>query len=163
MFVQPAPPGQPFQVLGAVGVTGFDECKVGQVFAALQGFAAFEQPGAGHRGELLAKKADGVGRNIARAGVAQGNVHVTGVQVHRVVGGVNADVNVGVFTLKRLQPRDEPHRCKRGPGGDGHALAPRTAADQAHGAVNALQRGHHGAQQLRPRAGELHGAGVPQK
>ena len=28
LLVEPAPPGQPFHVLGAVGVTGFDQCEI---------------------------------------------------------------------------------------------------------------------------------------
>jgi hypothetical protein len=83
-LVQPALPGQPFQVAGAVGVAGFNQRHFGQVFHLGQA-VFFQQPGAGHGRELLAKQTNGPGRRGLRHHVAQGQVHIGGGQVHRGV------------------------------------------------------------------------------
>ncbi|MDT4864715.1 hypothetical protein FQZ97_994840 [compost metagenome] len=68
-----------------------------------------------------------------------------------------------MLALEGFEARDQPHRGERGPGGDGHALAPDVLADLPHGRINALQRHPAGAQQLRARAGELDGARMAQE
>ena len=163
VFGEPAPPTEPLQLVSAVRVARLNESKACQVLRLFERAAALEQPGAGHDGELLAKQALPAGHQRAGRTVAQGDVHVGGIHIDCCVCGINADVNIGVQTLKRLQPRDQPHRGKRGPGGDGHAPAPRALSHQTNRAVNALHGGHAGTQQLRARTGELHGAGVAQK
>ena len=160
---EPALPGQPFQMLGAVRVPGFQQGEMGQVFTAQQFFTGFQQPGAGHGGQLLAKQAHRARRHGVGHGVAQGQVHVGGIHVHQGIGGINADVDVGELGLKGFQPGDQPHRRKRGPGTDGHAFASGTAPDHAHCTVQLLQSLAHRTHQLCARTRQLHGPGVAQE
>ena len=161
--VQPAPPAQPFQVGGAVCVAGLDQGELGHVGRCAQLGLAFEQPGAGHHGQLLAKQAHAALRGGAGHAVAQGQVHVRGVQVQLRVAGINANVDAGVIALEFLQPGDEPHRCKAGPGGDGHAAPPGRLAHQPHGGVHTFNGRPHGAVQLCACAGQLHRTRVAQE
>ena len=160
---QPALPGEPLHVLGAVGVARLHQRKLGQVLGAAQACAAFQQPGAGHGGQLFAKQALCMRWYACRHGVAQGQVDVRRVQIDGGIGGIDADVDVRVLALKSLQPRDQPHGRKRGPGADGHAFAPRTLADDAHRRVHALQRGGDGAQQLGAGSAHFHRPRMAQK
>ena len=134
-----------------------------QVFATPQRRLAFEQPGAGHWREVFAKQALCTRWCAAGLGVAQGQVHIAGVQVYRHVGGVNANVDTGVPALKIFQPGYQPHGGKGGGGGEGDALPPSVAPQALHGAVELGQRGAHRLQQLRPGAGKFYGAGVAQE
>jgi hypothetical protein len=146
-------------VARAVRVTRFDQGALRQVFNALDRMA-LEQPRAGHGRELFTKQPLCAGGDALRHGIAQREVDVGSGEIDCVVGGIDADVDVGVVALKGLQARDQPHRSERGPGGDGHALAPGALANLPHARINALQRGGRRTQQLRACAGEFHRAGV---
>ena len=95
MRIEPTPPGEPRHVGAAVRIAGFNQGKVLQVFASLQRCLAFEQPGAGHWGELFSKKTLCARWCAAGLGVAQGQVHIASIHVHRHVGGINAKVDAG--------------------------------------------------------------------
>ena len=66
--VEPAAPAQVFQVVRAVGVARLDQGELRHIGGGAQRFAALEQPGAGHHGQLLAKQADAAW--VAPAGMA---------------------------------------------------------------------------------------------
>ncbi|MPM42584.1 hypothetical protein SDC9_89250 [bioreactor metagenome] len=67
------------------------------------------------------------------------------------------------MALEILQARDQPHRRKAGPGGDGHVLAPGRLAHHAHGSVEPLQRRGEGLEQLTACRGELYRTRVAQE
>jgi len=163
LHAEPALPAQPFQLGHAVGVAGLDQRVARGIGRRPERRAAGQQARAGHHGQLLAEQALRLGPAVARAAVAQGQVHIGGVQVHHGVAGVDADVDIGPGALEGLQARDQPHGGKAGPGGDGHALAAHGLADLAHRGVDLLQRGRHRAQQLGAGPGQLHGARVAQE
>ena len=160
---KPAAPAEPLQVLAAVRVARLDQGELGYIGRGAQGLATFEQPGARHHRQLLAKQAQPALGARAWQGVAQGQVHIRGFQVHRHVAGINADVNARVVALELFHARNQPHGCKAGPGGDGHAAAPRRLAHLAHGGVHALKCRGHGPLQLRTGAGQLHGPRMAQE
>jgi len=161
--VEPAPPGQQLNVPLAAQVAGLDQCEMRQVAAAFQRMPAFEKPRAGDGRQLFAEQADGIGGNRFWTRITQCHIHVGGFHVDRSVAGVDTDVNVRVFILERFEPGNQPHRRKRGPGGDSDAFSPGAAPDHAHRVVQPLQRRHHRAQQLRAGAGQFDSTRVTQE
>ena len=147
--------------MGRVGV--LDQRERGQVGRLLQWRAALEQPGARHRRQLLAEQAHRMRRHRRRRPMAQRQVDVGDVQVEHGIGGVDADVDVGVVALELLQPRNQPHRGERRERGQCHRAAARALADLAHRAVDARQGLRHRQQQLRAGAGQFHRPRVPQE
>jgi hypothetical protein len=114
----------------------------------------FQQPGAGHHGQLLAEQRCAPHRG--RQAVAQRQVDVGGLQVDRGVGGVDADVDVGVAALEGLQPRDQPHRCKAAQVVMATLLRPALWRIWRTVLSSRSSTAQQGAQQLRAGAGQFH-------
>ena len=147
----------------AVRVTGFDEGEVGQVSRFLNGPAAFQKPRADDRRQLLAKQPHSVAGHGRCRAVTDGQVDVGHLHVDRHVGGVDADVDIGVGALEHFHARDQPHGCERSERGDGDTSPPGALADLPHRAVDLWQRPRDGPKQQRARARQLDRARVPQE
>ena len=79
--------------------------KLGQVLRLFNGRAGLEQPGTDDGRELLAKQAYGMAGHMCGCAVAQCQINICGFEVYRYVGGINAYVDVRVFTLKSFEYR----------------------------------------------------------
>ena len=92
---------------------------------------------------------------LARAAVAQRQVELGVVEVLERVVRRDADVDVGMAALERLDPRQQPERAERREGGDADALPAARAADALDADVELGEQRLDRAQQRLPVGGDL--------
>jgi hypothetical protein len=87
---------------------------------------------------------------VCRAHVTQGEIELGVVEVLDRVVRRDADVDVGMFALERLDARQQPERSERGEGGDADAPAAARAADVLDAGVELGEQRLDRAQQCLP-------------
>ncbi len=110
---------------------------------------------ADHRRQDLVEQTDRAGFDPRRRLVAQRQVELRIVEVGEAVLGEDADVDVGVQALERLDPWQQPERAERGEGRDADAAPAARAADLLDAGIETRQQRLDRSQQQLPVGGEL--------
>ena len=101
----------------------------------------FEQRAAHDRRQRLVEEVNAPGLHLAGVAVAQREVELGIVEVGERVVRRDADVDVGVLALERLDARQQPERPERREGGDADPAATARTADLLHARVELAEPG----------------------
>jgi hypothetical protein len=100
---------------------------------------------------------------VFRPAVAQRDIELRVVQFDQRVARADADVDVRMLALERLQPRDQPQRRERRERRQADMAAAARQADLPHRRVEPVQQRRDAAQQRGAGTGELHVPGAAQE
>ena len=136
---QPAPPTQ--ELGTGLGVVLFGQCVLHEIGrrAERRRLAAADllhQRAAHDRRQHLAEQPHRALWRLRRAAIAERQIELGVVEVGDRVGGRDADVDVRVLALERLDARQQPQRAERCEGRHTDALAAARLADLAHARVD---------------------------
>ncbi len=142
-------------------VAGLDQGELGHVGGVQLGLPLSQ--GLRHHGQLFAKQAHAALRGGAGHAVAQGQVHVRGVQVELRVAGIYANVDAGGDRSRNFLQPGMSHIDELAQVGMVDAAPPGRLAHQPHGGVHALNGRPTARCSCAPALGQLHRARVAQE